>query len=285
MQSDLSWDDLILFTHVARTGTLTAAADRTSSSPATLSRRMKALEARMGRRLFLHGAQGYALTGDGRALLDRATRMEAAATEITQWQAQAGGLARVRISAGSWTTRHIAQNLDKIWTSAATWVPEFVQSNLNMDIARREIDIGIRNARPTQNWLAGQRTDARDYAVYAKNADVTGWIAASGDAANAPTAKWLRAQPGVDIVSTANDPRLLYAMACAGMGRVVLPCFVGEGEPGLMRIGDPIDELRTEEWLVCHQDARFDPPIRAALDALSAFLRQPLRRLLSEPKA
>ena len=35
--------------------------------------------------------------------------------------------------------------------------PEFLACNANVDIARREADIGVRNRRPEQGWLAGQR--------------------------------------------------------------------------------------------------------------------------------
>ena len=65
MQDPIAWNDLALFAAVARTGTLARAAEETGISVATLSRRMTALEARMGRRLFRHGTHGYAATADG----------------------------------------------------------------------------------------------------------------------------------------------------------------------------------------------------------------------------
>lgn len=274
MKNVLSWDDLILFAAVARAGTLTAAAERSGSSPATLSRRMKALEARLARRLFHHGALGYALTAEGRALLDLAGRMERAAADISEWRAARDGPVRVRISAGTWTARHLARHLPGYWSPASDWVPEFVEGNRDMDIARREIDIGIRNRRPEQAWLAGRRTGIVDYAVYASGPEVEGWIGASEDAAGTPSARWVREVHGAGIVTTANDPRLMLELARAGVGRIVLPVFAGEVEGGLVRLSDPIAHLRTEEWLVCHQDARHDPPIRAALEALAGFLRK-----------
>lgn len=277
MQTDLSWDDLILFTHVARTGTLTAAAASAKSSPATLSRRMKALEARIGRRLFLHGAQGYALTADGRALLDRATRMEAAATAIQHWRDTQAGPICVRISAGTWTSRLLAHQVADYWTADASWVPEFLQANTDMDLERREIDIGIRNRRPDHPWLAGQRTGHVDFAVYAATPDITGWIGPAQEATRLPSARWIRDNHGDRIVTKANDPNLGLAMARAGIGRVVLPLFVGEADTDLIRLSDPIPDLRSEEWLVSHQDARHDPPIRAALDAIATFLRNSRR--------
>ncbi len=267
-----SWDDMSLFAAVARAGSLAGAAGRTGVSIATLSRRMTALEARLGRRLFLHGTSGYAVTGDGRDLLARAERMEAAAAEIDGWRQAGAGPVRVRISAGTWTMEHLAANLPRFRPAKAAWIPEFLHCNLDMDIARREVDIGIRNRRPEQPWLAGRRTGEVHYAVYAAHEGVAGWIGASHDAAQTRSAAWVTAHHGHEIVTSANEPRLAMALAEAGIGRVVLPDFAGDPRPGLVRIGGRIEALTHEEWLVSHHEGRHEPPVRAALEALGTFL-------------
>ncbi|MBM7070269.1 LysR family transcriptional regulator [Actibacterium sp. 188UL27-1] len=273
---DIAWNDLALFAAVARRGTLAAAATQTGVSQATLSRRMTALEAQTGRRLFCHGNAGYSPTAEGRTLLAMAERMEAAAAEVKGWHAASTGPARVRISAGTWTAIHLAQNLNAYWTDTAPWVPEFLHCNLEMDIARREIDIGIRNRRPEQPWLAGNRTSVTQFAIFARDQSVSSWIGSSDDAAATRSATWIRTHHGAEIVTTANDPRVAVAMAEAGIGRVVLPLFAARNTR-LQQIGDPIPDLTSEEWLVSHHEGRFEPHIRAALDALSAFLSQPAR--------
>ena len=273
---DIAWNDLALFAAVARRGTLAGATEQTGVSQATLSRRMTALEAQTGRRLFCHGSAGYSPTAEGRTLLAMAERMEATAAEVKGWHAAATGPARVRISAGTWTALYLAQNLNAYWSDAAPWVPEFLQCNLEMDIARREIDIGIRNRRPQQPWLAGARTAIVQFAVFAKDQSVTGWIGSSDDAATTPSAAWIRAHHGGDIVTTANDPRVAVAMAEAGIGCVVLPLFAGR-KPGLQQLGPAIEDLTSEQWLVSHHEGRCEPHIRAALDALQGFLSQPDR--------
>ncbi len=266
------WDDLALFSEVARQGSLTAAADRLGSSPATLSRRMKALEVSLGRPLFLHGRHGYALTSEGRDLLRRTERMEAAAADIAEWRDRPRGKRRVRISAGTWTAMILSRHLTEFWDASCEWVPEFLQCELDMDIARREIDIGIRNRRPDQPWLAGRKTATMHFAAYGNAPDATGWIGAAGDRSNTPSGRWTEAQHGDDIVTRANEAQLGMAMAQAGVGRMVLPTFVGDHTHGLVRLGEPIDALTSEEWLVCHHEGRHDPAIRNALTALARFL-------------
>ncbi|MEL6689994.1 MAG: LysR family transcriptional regulator [Pseudomonadota bacterium] len=266
-----SWDDLALFSAVARHGALAPAARERGVSTATLSRRMTALEARLGRRLFLHGAQGYTPTATGRELLERTEKMEAAAADIALWQAAQDGPTRVRISAGTWSALHLAENIAQIWQPSAPWVPEFLHANIELDIARREIDIGIRNKRPDQPWLAGRTVGEVHFAAYGRP-DADGWIGASYDAAATASAAWLREHHNSEIVTTANDPRLLLAMAEAGIGKVVLPTFVGDARPILSRQSEIIADLSHQRWLVCHHETRHEPGIRAALDALSEFL-------------
>lgn len=267
-----SWDDLALFAATARSGALAPAAAATGVSVPTLSRRMKALERHLGRRLFRHGAHGYAPTPDGRDLLARAERMEAAAAEIGAWQTRAAGPPRVRISAGTWTARALAANLPAFWSPGAPWAPEFVHCNLDMDIARREIDIGVRNRRPEQPWLAGRRTATVRHAPYAASLSVEGWIGATDEAAPLPSERWLAREHGSEIRVVANDPALRMTLAEAGVGRVVLPTFIGDAAQGLVRAGPVIDALTSEEWLVSHHDTRHDLPIRAALDAIGGWL-------------
>lgn len=272
MKNRTDWNDIAYFAAIARAGGLARAADDLGVSAATLSRRMKAFEAASGRRLFLHGADGYALTADGRALADRTRMMEAAARQIDMWRDGADGPVSVRISAGSWTALDLAEHLNDYWTPEAPWRPEFMHADLDLDIARREIDIGLRNRRPEQPWVARQQLGHVDYAVYAAGRDVTGWIGASGQTATTPSLRWVQDRHADAIVSRANSPYLARAMVQAGIGCMVLPMFVAEKTAGLQRLSDPIAELRSEQWLVSHHDARNEPPVRAALDAIAGYL-------------
>ncbi|RMA42459.1 LysR family transcriptional regulator [Rhodophyticola porphyridii] len=271
MNTQPHWDDYAYFAAVARSGGIARAAESCGVSTATLSRRMRAFEARLGRRLFLHGTSGYTLTAEGRALWEKTRKMEAAAADVSRWSKKTKGSVPVRISAGTWTALHISERLSDIWTPDDIWLPEFIHCELPMDIARREIDIGIRNRRPEQPWLAGQRVGTTEFAIYGASESVTGWIGPSFDAAATRSAQWVESNYGAQIVTRSNLPIFSYQMARAGVGRVVLPLPVGDGAPGLMRLSEPIEELRMERWLVSHHEGRFEPPVRAALTALAAF--------------
>lgn len=283
MKQIFDWQDLRLFLAVARNGGLAGGVRETGLSAATLGRRMTSLEQDLEERFFERGARGYKLTPAGEALFDHALRMEVAAADISRWRQSLPARRRVRISGGGWTMRLLIDNIDRYWSEADPWIPEFISNYSRLDIARREIDIGVRNKRPDESWLAGRRVGAVDYAAYrSKNADTKsglGWVGITGDNSLAPTARWTARNHGDSIAFTLSDPPLGLSIVRQGMAQMAMPCFVGDSFAELERASGLIEELRSELWLVMHQDGRHHPPVRAAIDALSKFLGRDSPRL------
>ena len=238
MEQTPDLDDIALFLAIADAGGLAGAARATGTPVPTLSRRMTTLETRMGRRLFQRGPRGYALTADGRALLDEAEPLRAASQRLRAF-VERGSKPRVRITAGLWTSRFLARSIRRFWSPEDDWVPEFLASNARLDIARREADIGIRNRRPEQSWLAGRCTAEIAFALYSADPGVTGFIAPPVTPDAPPSTRWLHEIHGDEIVTTASDPRLALDLALAGVGRILLPLFEGDATPGLTRLGGP----------------------------------------------
>ena len=69
-----------------------------------------------------------------------------------------------------------------------------------------------------------------------------------------------------------SNPRLLLDLALQGAGQVILPCFVGDREPGLRRTGDVINDLTRDQWLVVHGEDRNQPQVRRAINAIAKLL-------------
>jgi DNA-binding transcriptional LysR family regulator len=52
--------------------------------------------------------------------------------------------------------------------------------------------------------------------------------------------------------------------ARAGLGLAVLPCYLGDTEPGLVRaLPGPMPDLTRELWIVTHADLRHTARVRA----------------------
>ena len=93
------WDHLRLFLAVARSGTLTAAAESLGVGAATLHRHLAAFEAELGSPLFDKGPRGYQLSNVGEALLPQAEEVEeavfAATRTVVGHDQQASGEVRI----------------------------------------------------------------------------------------------------------------------------------------------------------------------------------------------
>ncbi|MEM1129683.1 MAG: LysR family transcriptional regulator [Pseudomonadota bacterium] len=272
MRAEPSLDDIALFLSVAQTGSLSASARVTGIPVPTLSRRMTAMERQTGRRLFLRGADGYALSAEGRAFREEAQALSPLADRLKRWLAKDIAPPRVKITAGSWTSRFLACSVRKFWKTDDGWLPEFLACSARMDIARREADIGITNRRPDQAWLAGRRTITIRYATYGIAGCGPGYVSLADTAPETKSDRWLRTTHPDLIVTTANDVRVALDLALAGIGRIIMPTFAAGAEPDLHQLAPPIDELTHDEWLISHHEARNDPPVRQALDALYAAL-------------
>ncbi|MCO8627069.1 LysR family transcriptional regulator [Burkholderia multivorans] len=73
-----NWDDFRYFLAVARTGTLSAAAERLGTEHTTVSRHIQSLEAELRNRLFHKSNAGYVLTPAGERVMQAAEAVESA---------------------------------------------------------------------------------------------------------------------------------------------------------------------------------------------------------------
>jgi DNA-binding transcriptional LysR family regulator len=271
------WDAYQLFLDVARGGGLTAAAAATGLSPATVGRRMLELESRIGRPLFLRSQTGYALTGEGQALFDQLLDMEAAARKVDSWQREAAGTAIVRIACGTWVGRLLSQNMPSICSERDGFRIDLHLAERRASLAHRESDIGIRAFEPEETNLAAVRTGDVAYAAYqARNMRFSGpkrFLAVAEEEAISNYLRWPHRNEGEAIAVTVNRPRSLYDLTLAGAGIAVLPCFVGDLEPRLERVGDEIDALRHGQWIVMNDTDRHRREIRIVVDRMIRLLR------------
>lgn len=278
MKRNLDWEDLRLFLAVANAEGLAGAATRTGVSAATLGRRVAALEKSLNVRLVEREPRGYQLTAAGRNLLLQLEEMDQIAQAIGAWRDSGQARRRVRISAGEWTMRLLIDHVDRFWSPDADWLPEFLADPRNRDVARRQIDIGVRNKRPKQEWLAGRKVGIVEFAVYQSQdvpADMQlGWVGPVENEALFPTGLWIKEHHADDVTITVNKASLALSLVRKGQVRMLLPTFVGDAFSDLRRFSNPIEELQTERWLVMHQDERHQPELRQAISALAKVLKE-----------
>jgi DNA-binding transcriptional LysR family regulator len=261
--NEMNWDDLKLFLAVARSGGLSAAARLTGKSAPTLGRRMLALENTTGQDLFHRQARGYILTEHGQTLLEKLTELEA---QILPLDRSGDGATKplVKVSAGQWVTHYLCQQTQALLQNNDIRL-RFISADHVLDITHREAVVAIRNHRPDDPNVATRKLGPVHFAGYATNPKQTAWIKVVG---NTPSARWLAAQPNTEAAAEVTSPRNALDLAHAGLGRVVLPTFIGNSDPNLQQITPVITDLDHDQWLVAHQDERFTPGVRRLIDRL-----------------
>ncbi len=273
---NLNWDDLRIFVRVARGGGLSAAAAELGSSPATIGRRMLAFEQAVARPLFVRRQTGYELTGDGRTLLAKVLAMEAGARPIEDWLSASSNRLVVRVSAGTWVANFLSENFSRIWNPDDPFRIAFKTAEARLDIAHREIEIGVRNRPPESANLASRPIGDVAYAPFrARNSAPQfeeNWVAIAPEDATTASTRWTNAQDGLIVAAWANTPRTLYDLIRSGAGKGVVPCFAGDRDPLLERAGEEIAELRHRQWIVMHNDDRHRPEVRNVIDRMAALI-------------
>lgn len=271
-----NWDDLRLFLHVAEQGGLAGAAEKTGVSAPTLGRRMLALERASGRALFVRTRTGYELAPDGHVLLERVKAMYAAAQDIDDWQEAVHSLPIVRLLSDSTLSCFTAASFNHLWTPGDAFRVCFKTSEAALDLTYREADIGLAAERPETGNFAARRSVQIAYAPYcAQGFDErrhNNWVSLGTDVANEAWKRWAFEQPGKFITNWVNAPRTMFDLVKAGAGIGVLPCFIGDRDPGFLRVGHVIDELSHHLWIVLHDDERGRESVRIVADRLSALL-------------
>lgn len=288
---NLNWDDLRLFLAVARAGGLSAASARTGLSPATLGRRMTALERALGIPLFIRRRDGYDLTDSGRELLSRGDIAESAMLSVERWSAAATPPNSVRIAAGTWTGSFLAAHAQAVTRPPAEpgsgLALKIVSGSRSVDLLRREADLGIRNRRPTTPGLAGRRLGLVAFAVYGaphflaahpasrdeRRFSEVDWVVFGPPDTGIPSANWLERHLRREPPLRCSDARDVLDAAIAGAGLCLLPCFIGDADGRIARASAPIAELTHEQWLVSHDEDRHNRAIRLTANRVAKLVR------------
>lgn len=275
------WNELKVVLAVARGGSLAKAALAIHVDHSTVYRRLRAVEERLGAKLFERVPGGiYQPTSAGEQVAAAAERIEDEMQTVDR--AVAGrdhrltGSLRVT-SSETLAYRLLTPELARFRTKHPGIIIELIVENRVLSLSRREADVALRPIRPREGDLWGRKLADVAWAVYASaklemtdSSDPFGGLPAIGwskEAMNIRAADW--------VASTVPSDRVVYRSASlvnqlvavrAGMGAALLPCYLGDPEPELRRINEPVAAVRGELWIVTHADLRRTARVRAFLD-------------------
>jgi len=283
----MDWDDLHVFLTLARAGKLTAVAKQLDVSHPTVARRVKALENSIGARLFDRLPDRYVLTEAGEGLLADAEAMERAADSIHRRSAGLTDPAQgtVRISAHEAMTGFLANRLPRLRHDLQCVEFELSANHMLANLSRREADLLIREQVPDLASLVTRKLGRAAYAIYG-HADLAvshardklrrmPWVGFDEDHNYMPGQSWVSdLLEGARPTMRVNNWLVLHDAVRGGAGLAVLPCYLGDVDPSLRRVGPVLKDVWADQWLLVHRDLRELARVRRVMDALIALFQE-----------
>jgi DNA-binding transcriptional LysR family regulator len=287
----LDWTDFQYFAAVSRTGGLARAARELGVNHSTVFRRINALETDLGVRLFERTAGRYVLTAAGEEMMATATSVEEQITaldrRISGRDYRLSGTIRVTTTdtIGLWFVQPYLFQFHQHYPGIQV---ELIISSEFFSLSKREADIAIR---PTQNppdELVGRRVSNIVWAVYGsrdylkdkqrlrKPSDLARHMMVCGDdsLAHLSATRWVHAHAlETAVVYRSNSMMAQLSAVKAGFGLAVLPCFLADLEPTLVRVLPPDAGLTSGLWLLTHRDLRETARIHAFMDFIAQSIR------------
>jgi DNA-binding transcriptional LysR family regulator len=264
------WSAIRTFLVVVEAGSFSAAARRLGLSQSTVSRQVCALEAVVGRRLFVRAGRTVTLTDAGATLATPASDVRDA---IARFERLAAGARRtasglVRLATVDEVARRVlAPAFPALRARHPELSLEMVARVETANLERRDADLALRFSIPESGDLVRKRAMLIRYGVFGTPAVLgeasPSWVGFERALAGIPEERWLAenvAPRRVVLRATSIDAQL---EACAaGAGLALLPVDTASAHPLLRRRADGI-ELTRPLWLVAHRDVLSSPRVRA----------------------
>ena len=282
---NFNWDSLRHLLAVARHGSTLAAGRALGVDQSTVQRRLAELERRIGQSLVQRQPTGYRLTELGQELLPYAESVERAVLAFEDHLRIAGGEASgvIRMTCPEPIVYRLTQSalLDRFHARHPALKVQFVMSDKYLDLSQGDADVALRSGDTEDGALVGRKIGDSIWAVYASHAYIErhgrpeGIEALSQHAlvgfdetmARHRTAQWLRkVAPDAALAARCNSVLGLVYSVKAGIGVGPLPIALGDAEPDLVRVIEPVAEL-TRIWrLLTTPELRRTPRVRAFFD-------------------
>jgi DNA-binding transcriptional LysR family regulator len=290
MTIEPDWDDLRVLLAVARHGSLNGAARVLGLTQPTVSRRVAAIEGRLGIQLFDRDVYGMVPTAACAGLLAGLERMDAEAQGVLRKLAAAGdGLdGTLTVTSIDWLgAAFVAPLLARFGAQHPGLTLRLINEKRNFNLAAREADLSVAFRRIGQDNLIQRRLATVDYSLFA----APGYLGRHGVPDPAQRGRghqlvliepqddvflhdaWIRAVlPEARIVLRTGDMHTVVAATLAGEAIGHLPRPLGAAYADLRRLAVPAADPTLDLRLGFHADMRDNVRLRALVDFLAAEL-------------
>ncbi len=282
----MDWDNLRYFLAVARKGSIRAAAADLAVNHSTVARRISSFEKQLGVRLFERLPNGYVLTAAGEEMMKSAQHIEDEVVKLDRKvigrDAQLNGVLRVTMPTVL-ATHLLMPDISAFTKLYPNIHLEMAFSSEEFNLRKREADIAIRLTQNPPDYLVGRRILHPAKGVYASHEylrhhdpetqpETLSWI--GWEEFSSPT-HWNKDSrySAAPIVHKADDLLAQLEAVKAGIGIAMLPCFLADKVPSLVRLECiTAKDICGDLWILTHEDLRATARVRAFIDhMLNAF--------------
>ncbi|MDY6842361.1 MAG: LysR family transcriptional regulator [Pseudomonadota bacterium] len=282
----MDWDYLRYIRALAIGGTLAKAGELLGVHQTTVLRRLDQMEESLGVQFFERSRDGLQLTPVGETAFREADRL---AIEMENLERKLVGqdsapVGKVRLAAEDVMMNQL---LSPILAGLVREFPDIELETLTdndvANLSHREADLTLRPENKPQATLEGERIGAIESAVYGaarycrrhRNMDIEKrpeaclWIIPDETFSHLATGRWYRKHlKNVTAFIRCNSLQSMHALAKAGAGLAVLPCYLGEGTRELRRLSGPLEGESVDLWLHVNQDTQQMARVRIVMEYL-----------------
>lgn len=270
----IRWDDIAHVLAVIDHGSVAAAARELGVNHATVLRRIAEFETRTGVRMFDKTTRGYRISPDRRSVVE-AMREAAEALGTVERMVEGarprlgGGL---RITTTDTLAQYVLPPLLPAYVKVTGLPVEVTVDNAHIDLSRMQSQLSVRPSPKLPPELDGVQAGFVNWGVFENtSAEPEGWIGLTGPLARTNAARHVR-QTGGNPVAYGDSFLAVAAMAAAGLGRSVLPTYVGGAWPELTCTERPDTLKPVPVWVGAHVDFAGTLRIKRARAALAEAL-------------
>ena len=271
-----------------RSGSSSGAARQLRVQHTTVGRRLAALEAGLGAKLFIRTPEGLSPTDAAGVIAPLAEEAErcfvAIERQVGRCDSRIEG--KVRLTTSEAFSNYLIPHLALLQARHPDLAVEIDTSNNVLDLTRGEADVAVRAAPTTQGELVCRKVGDAGWSLYASQDyiarrgmpasptelaghDVIGFY---GALAQTPGACWLAEHSkGAHVAMRGHSLVAIVNAAVAGIGLAMAPCFLAAAEPKLRRVTPQVLTTR-EIWLVFPPDAGRLARVRTVIDYVAEVL-------------
>lgn len=283
-----NWNEIRTAAHVARLGTISAAADALNVHRATVNRHIDILESELGGKLFQRHTRGFTPTELGLELLRIADATDEQFSQLhrisnKQTTALTGDLIITSLDV---LAPFILPLMAEFRAQHPQVSTKFLHTDDVLKLEYGKAHIAFRaGAEPQDLDNVVQQFQDLHMGLYASDSYVTKYgipksakefadhhfIGPMDINARAPVHKWLKQHvPTQAIAFASNHIRINAEAVIAGNGIGFLPQLEAQKHEHLVEVMPSLPEWTTKSWMVTHVDLHRSPKVQAFIDILKA---------------